>query len=62
MTIPKSIRAIASINLRAVERANGDAEAKLKLADADRQSTVLSAQGRSEGIRLEGEARAAEVT
>jgi len=29
------------------------------LADADRQSTILSAQGRAEGIRLEGESRAA---
>jgi len=28
------------------------------LADADRQSTILSAQGRAEGIRLEGESRA----
>ena len=43
---------------QAVERANGEAEAKLKLADADRQSTILSAQGRAEGIRLEGESRA----
>jgi hypothetical protein len=30
----------------------------LKLADAYRQSTILSAQGRAESIRLEGEARA----
>src|ERR1700726_290972 len=44
---------------QAVERARGGAEAKLKLADADRQSTILSAQGRAEGIRLEGESRAA---
>jgi regulator of protease activity HflC (stomatin/prohibitin superfamily) len=44
---------------QAVERANGEAEARLKLADADRQSTILSAQGRAEGIRLEGESRAA---
>jgi regulator of protease activity HflC (stomatin/prohibitin superfamily) len=44
---------------QAVERANGEAVAKLKLADADRQSAILSAQGRAEGIRLEGESRAA---
>src|SRR6516165_10143483 len=44
---------------QAVARANGEAAAKLKLADADRQSTILSAQGRAEGIRLEGESRAA---
>ena len=44
---------------QAVERANGEAAAKLKLADADRQSTILSAQGKAEGIRLEGESRAA---
>src|SRR6202045_4098907 len=40
---------------QAVERARGEAEAKLKLADADRQSTILNAQGRAEGIRLGGE-------
>ena len=44
---------------QAVERANGEAEAKLKLADADRQSAIYSAQGKAEGIRLEGESRAA---
>jgi regulator of protease activity HflC (stomatin/prohibitin superfamily) len=43
---------------QAVERANGEAAAKLKLADADRQSAILSAQGKAEGIRLEGESRA----
>ena len=40
---------------QAVERANGEAAAKLKLADAERQSAILSAQGKAEGIRLEGE-------
>src|ERR1700746_943842 len=44
---------------QAVERANGEAEAKLKLADAERQSTILSAQGRAEGIRPWGGSRAA---
>jgi regulator of protease activity HflC (stomatin/prohibitin superfamily) len=43
---------------QAVARANGEAEAKLKIADADRQSAILSAQGRAEAIRLEGDARA----
>src|SRR5580700_11188078 len=47
---------------QAVERANGEAEAKLKLADADRQSAILSAQGRAEAIRLEGETRSAVLT
>ena len=40
-------------------RANGEAEAKLKIADADRQSAILSAQGRAEAIHLEGDSRAA---
>ena len=43
---------------QAVARANGEAEAKLKIADADRQSAILSAQGRAEAIRLEGDSRA----
>jgi len=41
-----------------VARANGEAEAKLKLADADRQAAILNAQGSAEAIRLEGESRA----
>jgi regulator of protease activity HflC (stomatin/prohibitin superfamily) len=44
---------------QAVARANGEAEAKLKIADADRQSAILSAQGRAEAIHLEGDSRAA---
>jgi regulator of protease activity HflC (stomatin/prohibitin superfamily) len=43
---------------QAVARANGEAEAKLKIADADRQSAIFAAQGRAEGVRLEGESRA----
>jgi regulator of protease activity HflC (stomatin/prohibitin superfamily) len=43
---------------QAVARANGEAEAKLKIAEADRQSAILSAQGRAEAIRLEGDSRA----
>jgi regulator of protease activity HflC (stomatin/prohibitin superfamily) len=43
---------------QAVARANGEAEAKLKIADADRQSAILAAQGRAEGVRLEGQSRA----
>jgi regulator of protease activity HflC (stomatin/prohibitin superfamily) len=43
---------------QAVARANGEAEAKLKIADADRQSAILSAQGHAEAIRLEGDSRA----
>ena len=42
---------------QAVARANGEAEAKLKLADADRQAAIFAAQGRAEAIRLEGESR-----
>jgi hypothetical protein len=41
-----------------VARANGEADAKLKLADADRQAAILNAQGSAEAIRLEGESRA----
>jgi regulator of protease activity HflC (stomatin/prohibitin superfamily) len=41
-----------------VARANGEAEAKLRIADADRQAAILNAQGRAEAIRLEGESRA----
>jgi membrane protease subunit HflC len=47
---------------QAVARANGEAEAKLKLADADRQAAILAAQGRAEAIRLEGETRSAVLT
>src|SRR6516225_5202126 len=41
-----------------VEKANGDALARLRIADAERQAAILQAQGKSEAIRLEGEARA----
>jgi regulator of protease activity HflC (stomatin/prohibitin superfamily) len=47
---------------QAVARANGEAEAKLRLADADRQAAILAAQGRAEAIRLEGETRSAVLT
>src|SRR5580700_6616618 len=47
---------------QAVARATGEAEAKLKLADADRQAAILAAQGRAEAIRLEGETRSAVLT
>lgn len=47
---------------QAVARASGEAEAKLKLADADRQAAILAAQGRAEAIRLEGETRSAVLT
>ena len=39
-------------------RANGEAEAKLRIADADRQAAILNAEGKAEAIRLEGESRA----
>jgi regulator of protease activity HflC (stomatin/prohibitin superfamily) len=44
---------------QAVARANGEAEAKLKIAAADRQSAILAAQGRAEAVHLEGDSRAA---
>jgi regulator of protease activity HflC (stomatin/prohibitin superfamily) len=47
---------------QAVARASGEADAKLKLADADRQAAILAAQGRAEAIRLEGESRSAVLT
>ena len=40
---------------QAVARANGEAEANLRIADADRQAAILSAQASAEAIRLEGE-------
>jgi len=43
---------------QAVARANGEAEAKLRIADADRLAAILNAQGKAEAIRLEGESRA----
>src|SRR5271155_5475167 len=43
---------------KAVARPNGEAEAKLRIADADRQAAILNAQGKAEAIRLEGESRA----
>src|ERR1700740_255165 len=36
------------------EREKGEAAAKLKIAEAERQSAILSAQGRAEAIRLTG--------
>ena len=47
---------------QAVARANGEADAKLKLADADRQAAIFAAQGRAEAIRLEGDSRSAILT
>src|SRR4029077_15604346 len=43
---------------QAVARATGEAEARLKLADAERKTAPLVAEGRAAAIRLEGEARA----
>src|ERR1700731_2150831 len=39
---------------QAVARANGEAEAKLRIADADRLAAILNAQGKAEAIPLEG--------
>src|SRR5260370_41913951 len=41
-----------------VARADGEAEAKLRMGDAHREAAILSAQGKAEAIRLEGDSRA----